>query len=191
MSILNRKAAAGPTYSADGCLEGGLAALEQLGRVIEGEGVDEPTGDDTLERTDSVSTSIPPGPKAGLAREESVQESAGTASTGTAASAALSESSAVPPPPSDTDAARLKDVMLADPRLRRLANEARAPSDTTSDSIAAVASASMVSEDGGERRIQSERQAGALGDRLKDRYAVAGVMQTVMVRCSLQHVGPD
>ncbi len=163
MSILNRAQGKGPRYSVDGCLIGGLSALEDLGRALESDNAD--AEEESLEEvkpsrelpvssssTDCISVSSDEPPSSNSMDVDDVEDQGNPAgpdikletldhvptALDTPRASAI-DIPLTPPPPSDADAARLMDVMATDPRLRRLA-AGEAQSETASVSNVAVAS---------------------------------------------------
>jgi SIT4-associating protein SAP185/190 len=131
MGILQRPLGTGPQYSPDGILMGGLAGLELLGEAIDEDrdmpSDNVPEGQVTQARELPVSSNA--STSASLSGEdlgsdsedekmlEDIEE-VGTPSGSPSRSAKKADAEAPeqqPPPPSEADAARLRDVMTKDP----------------------------------------------------------------------------
>lgn len=131
MSILNRPTGTGPGYSYDGILSGGLAGLEALGEAID-EDRDQPN-DIAAEEQVTQARELPVSSNASISEEigsdsedekmlEDIEEET-TPSGSPKVSSLISRTSGSdkgdlevqPPPPSQADAARLRDVMNMDP----------------------------------------------------------------------------
>ncbi|WVF67561.1 hypothetical protein IAT40_002319 [Kwoniella sp. CBS 6097] len=136
MSILNRTPGTGPMYTEDGILSGGLEGLEALGEAIDGDHVgeeDRPEEDQVTQARElpvssagSTDASLNGSDDVGSDDEEMLENideettpSHSPAASkvldlppaSTSSSANLEIPSIVPPPPSDEDAERLRDVM--------------------------------------------------------------------------------
>lgn len=128
MSILNRPLGTGPAYSYDGILSGGLSGLEALGEAIEedrNESGDGPTeGQITQARELPVSSNASTSEDIGSDSEdekmlEDIEEAttpsgSPLARTTTKTGSEKGDGESQPPPPSQADVARLRDVMNMD-----------------------------------------------------------------------------
>lgn len=138
MSILNRQLGQGPDYSSSGCLEGGLEALEKLGNALEGEAenADGDAEDDDIEGEVQKAKELPVSicgsasqSRAASDEGDSIDElsmghvdGSSPESEENAAPMATSVPPAAPPPPSQADVARLRDVLVQHPRIGDLAH---------------------------------------------------------------------
>ncbi|KAJ9121764.1 hypothetical protein QFC22_002386 [Naganishia vaughanmartiniae] len=162
MSILNRQPGEGPVYSSGGCLVGGLEALEKLRSALEGEreqaenGKDEDDQDDDIEGhvqkarelpvslSGSTTHSRPSSDHADRLDNDETSDVRIDGNPDFTESETVSHSMengppAAPPPPSQADVARLRDVMVQHPRVGALG---QAPS-TAPDSEAAAAASNV------------------------------------------------
>lgn len=152
MSILNRQHGEGPVYSSGGCLEGGLEALEKLGSALEGEREHAEDGKDEDEEIEGhvqkarelPVSSRPTSDHGDIADNDEIGNDGvnggPTSSKPQTLSATVDNGPpAAPPPPSQADVARLRDVMVQHPRIGALG---QAPS-TAPDSEAAAAASNV------------------------------------------------
>jgi hypothetical protein len=201
MSLLNRPEDKGPKWSKDGCLMGGLTALEELGATLEGDNGDETEGHQAVgevtpgrelpvssSSTDCISISSSDEPMSNASMDvDDVEDQATVAQadisletleagpTGLATPRLHNmEVPPTPPPPSDADAARLMDVMASDPRLLRLASAGVAQSETASVSNVAVASTSAVSVVASEDQTGMEQEPSTVHGPLDDEVVPVG-----------------
>lgn len=202
MSIFNRTPGSGPTYTSAGVLSGGLDSLEALGNAIDGVtgGEEDPTPEAQVTQARELPVSAGStepsisGSSDIASDDEAVLDAAdeATPSQSPAASRTLDRSEpaaedAHPPPPSQADVARLRDL-----RDQDSAPTGSAPtSDMASVSHAAVAAStiapSVTSEHPTEGRtapdpprIDTDDTDMSLGDRLKSKYLQYRVIPTIV-----------
>lgn len=168
MAIVNRPPGTGPTYIGEGVLSG-LDSLEMLGDEIE-----RPGGDEELETEDLV-TPARELPVSTGSTDASISESSDLPSDDEDVTPQQNAAHPDPPPPSQADVARLRDVRDSD-----LTAPGSAGSDMASASHAAVASTapSITSENPTEAPFQP--QGLSLGDALKQQYLDCRVVPTVI-----------
>lgn len=220
MSILNRQQGHGPDYSSTGCLEGGLEALEKLGNALEGEAEngDEGAEDDEIEGEVQKAKELPVSicgsashSRAASDQGDSMDEASmghvdGSASLPDeehATPAAIGVPPAAPPPPSQADVARLRDVLVQHPRIGDLAHGTSTAPDSeiataaSNVAVASTAAPSIKDEDMEESTLPAESQKLAeaepqqtdfedndvlpIGDKLKQLLIRHHVMRSVVV----------
>ncbi len=217
MALLNRREGSGPTYSPDGCLQGGLRGLEELGRALEGDdGIGQAEGKEGLEDLDEVQPAKElPVSVCGSSADRSVPTSEDEDEDGNDdedeedvptpllksveigqaiednADNAVGGNTPLPPPPSQADVARLRDVMIQDPRIRNLAKDDQGiQSDAASMSNLAAASAVSVvgsevpaapAEDVGTVVYPDFEPEVSVGERLKQVYISERVLPSIVV----------
>lgn len=225
MSILNRQHGHGPDYSSSGCLEGGLEALEKLGNALEGEVeiADDVAEDEDIEGEVQQAKELPVSVCGSAAQSRATSDNGDSmdeASLGHVdGSASLPDNEhiaapiitgappAAPPPPSQADVARLRDVLVQHPRIGDLANGTSTAPDSeiaTAASNVAVASTAAPSikdepmEDSATpaeaqkpTEVEQEETGFAdndvlpIGDKLKQLLIRHHVMRSVVVRASI------
>ncbi len=187
MSILNRIPGTGPVYTPEGVLSGGLEGLEKLGNAIEGDQSGENVEPET-QVTQARELPVSSGSTDCSLTDDDVSDDEMLEEIGVSAPSSLStkndinkpEVESAPPPPSQADVARLRDVMGIE--LKEVSS-----SDMASVSHAAVAATtappSVVSEDHLELPPSDAPKDEALapGDRLKQMYMEFRVLPTVVV----------
>jgi SIT4-associating protein SAP185/190 len=140
MSILNRQLGQGPDYSSSGCLEGGLEALEKLGSALEGEAenAEDHGEDDEFEGEVQKAKELPVSATVSATHSRSTSEhgdgmeevshghvdglTATNIGEGGPSALGASVPPLAPPPPSQADVARLRDVLVQHPRIGDLAH---------------------------------------------------------------------
>lgn len=225
MSILNRQIGHGPDYSSSGCLEGGLEALEKLGNALEGEaenanGVAE---DEDIEGQVQQAKELPVSVCGSAVQSRATSDngdSVDEASMGHVdASASLADNEnmaapistvappAAPPPPSQADVARLRDVLVQHPRIGDLANGTSTAPDSeiataaSNVAVASTAAPSIKDEPMEDATTPAEAQMPVdvehdetgfadnevlpIGDKLKQLLIRHHVMRSVVVRAFL------
>ena len=199
MSIVNRAVGTGPVYTADGILTGGLSGLEALGEAIDGDRIgdgDEGIPEDKVTQArelpvSSASTDASFGSEDVVSEDEKMLEDIEEDTTPGASPSASGtletpHPAANPPPPSQADVARLRDVLTSESRLQPAGT-----SDIASASHAAIATStaapSVASFHENEREQDlpglAERPNDdpmALGDRLKSMYIQHRVLPAVV-----------
>lgn len=202
MSIFNRTPGSGPTYTSAGVLSGGLDSLEALGNAIDGvTGGDEdptpeaqvtqarelPVSAGSTEPSVSGSSDIPSDDEAVLEAADEVTPSQSPAASRTLDENVPKTDDANPPPPSQADVARLRD--LRDQDLG--STHAIDPSDIASISHAAVAASTVAPSVASDHptegratleppRIDTDDTEMSLGDRLKSKYLQYSVIPTIV-----------
>lgn len=187
MASLNRPPGTGPTYSTEGVLSGGLDSLEALGEAIDGDraGEDEPISENqvTKARELPVSTGSTDASMSDVSEDDVSLEELDdiTPSQSPTASRTLDPPELNPPPPSQADVARLRDVMTSESRpspsessdVASVSHMAQAAT-TAAPSIASdsVADAKPAQETGDEKLTP--------GDKLKKKYLEYQVIPTVV-----------
>ncbi|OCF31525.1 SIT4-associating protein/190 [Kwoniella heveanensis BCC8398] len=159
MSILNRTPGTGPTYTEDGILSGGLEGLEALGEAIDGDHVgeeDRPEEDQVTQARElpissagSTDASLNGSDDVGSDDEEMLEnideettpahlpvasKVIDSATSAPSSTSTLEIPTIVPPPPSDEDAERLRNV---------LETESRPPVGTAASDIGAASNAAV------------------------------------------------
>jgi SIT4-associating protein SAP185/190 len=174
MSILNRVPGRGPEYTADGILSGGLSGLEALGEAIDGDRVGE---NDEAQVTEARELPVSSGSTDAsftsdvTSEDEKMLEDIDeeTPSASPAASGTLH-----PPPPSQADAERLRDVMEAPPGT--------SDASVSHAAVAATTAAQSIASDPETQSAEPPRDEDVLasGDKFKQMYIQHRVLPTVV-----------
>lgn len=222
MSILNRQLGHGPDYSSSGCLEGGLEALEKLGSALEGEAenADGHGEDDEFEGEvqkakelpvsvcGSTNHSRPTSDHGDDMEEDSLGHVDGSTTSniteGTSASLGTDVPPPAPPPPSQADVARLRDVLVQHPRIGDLAHGTSTVPDSemaaVGSNVAAPSTTTQSIKDENmedhevqpdfHKSIEAEHRDASfdddvlpIGDKLKQLLIRHHVMRSVVVSC--------
>lgn len=223
MSILNRQQGQGPDYSSSGCLEGGLEALEKLGSALEGEAenAEDDGEDDEFEGEVQKAKELPVSvtgsavhsratSEQGNPEEEEdrvpVAQLAATDVDDAHVAAGGTVPPLAPPPPSQADVARLRDVLVQHPRIGDLAHGTSTVPDSemaavgSNVAVASTTTQSVQDEIMEEQDVPAESQKNAevehpdagfrddvlpVGDKLKQLLIRHHVMRSVVVSPSL------
>lgn len=224
MSILNRQLGQGPDYSSSGCLEGGLEALEKLGSALEGEAenAEDHGEDDEFEGEVQKAKELPVSVTGSATHSRSTSEhgdgreedshghpdglTAANIGEGSASALGASVPPLAPPPPSQADVARLRDVLVQHPRIGDLAHRTSTAPDSemaavgSNVAVASTTTQSVKDENMEEHEMHPDAQKHAeaeqpdtgfgdddvlpVGDKLKQLLIRHHVMRSVVVSCS-------
>lgn len=205
MATLNRVQGSGPDYSADGALTGGLDGLDRLGHALhtgesgddddddggdgDGDGTPEPTADVSQARELPVSSastdySLTESDDVPLSDDDDKKDKDAKAKdeeqTPVAKATAKLEE-LIPPPATDADAERLRDVLLAPDApasekplsAKSEAGDADGDADADADKATAKAASPAGAGSAGDAALST-------GERLKQQFIEYGVLSTLL-----------
>jgi SIT4-associating protein SAP185/190 len=193
MSILNRVPGTGPTYSSEGVLSGGLISLEALGEAIDGDRAgedDEPIVEDQVTQarelpvsTGSTDTSMSDVSEDDVSLDD-VEDMPSPQPPSSNPTPDLQEHH--PPPPSQADVARLRDVMTTESRPTPSETSDVDMASVSHMAVAATTAAPSVASDtdsvrGDPSTIKSSSDDRlAPGERLKRKYLEHSVIPAIV-----------